>query len=131
MRSGLALINPKGGVGKTSVTLGLASAAWAANDHVLVVDLDPLGAATWSLGVDPSTVRRSFPDVLEAARSGGLKDAIVGSSWGEPVDLVPASSRLRGHDGVEAAAAELELVALAVEGLDDLYDAILFDCAPR
>src|SRR5205809_2335910 len=106
MRSGVALINPKGGVGKTSVTLGLASAAWAASDHVLVVDLDPLGAASWSLGADPATARRSFVEAVRSARSGSAKDAIVASSWGEAVDLVPASPRLTGHDGVEASVEE-------------------------
>ena len=49
----VALVNQKGGVGKTSVTLGLASAAWAAGDRVLVVDLDPQGSATWLLGLEP------------------------------------------------------------------------------
>jgi cellulose biosynthesis protein BcsQ len=131
MRSGVALINPKGGVGKTSVTLGLASAAWAASDHVLVVDLDPLGAATWALGADPDATTRSFAEVVRAARPGSLKDAIVASGWGEAVDVVPASPRLRNYDGADAPLDELEIVSLAVEGLDDLYDAILFDCAPR
>jgi cellulose biosynthesis protein BcsQ len=131
MRSGVALINPKGGVGKTSVALGLASAAWAANDQVLVVDLDPLGAATWSLGADPTRTNRSFADVLRSGRPGSLRDAIVASSWGETVDLVPASPRLAGHDGLDASAEELEVVAAALDGLDERYDAILIDCAPR
>ncbi len=50
----IALVNQKGGVGKTTVTLGLASAAWAAGARVLVIDLDPQGASTWVLGLDPA-----------------------------------------------------------------------------
>ena len=45
-----ALLNQKGGVGKTTVTLGLASAAAQAGHRVLVVDLDPQGSSTWVLG---------------------------------------------------------------------------------
>ncbi|MEZ5295620.1 MAG: ParA family protein [Ilumatobacteraceae bacterium] len=52
MRRTVAVLNQKGGVGKTTVTLGLASAADAARRKVLVVDLDPQ-ASSWVLGVDP------------------------------------------------------------------------------
>ncbi len=131
MRSAVALINSKGGVGKTSVALGLASAAWAASDHVLVVDLDPLAAATWSLGIDPDDVARSVADVLRASRSGSIKDAVVGSGWGEAVDVVPGSARLAQRDGVEATIADLERLAISLDGLEELYDAVLIDCGPH
>ena len=64
MGSTVALLNQKGGVGKTTVTLGLASAAAARGDRVLVVDLDPQASSTWVLGIDPTTVELSTADVL-------------------------------------------------------------------
>jgi chromosome partitioning protein len=57
-----ALLNQKGGVGKTTVTLGLASAAAQAGHRVLVVDLDPQGSSTWVLGHDPTDDQLSTVD---------------------------------------------------------------------
>ena len=48
----VAVLNQKGGVGKTTVVLGLAAAAQRRGDATLVVDLDPQGSAGWALGVE-------------------------------------------------------------------------------
>ena len=53
MERTVAVLNQKGGVGKTTVTLGFASAAAAAGRRVLVVDLDPQAASSWVLGIEP------------------------------------------------------------------------------
>ena len=113
-----ALLNQKGGVGKTTVTLGLASAAAQAGHRVLVVDLDPQGSSTWVLGHDPATrppTNRSSTAVT-----------IVASHWGPEVDLVPSSPSLHDDRGVAAGrtcAARLHRVA-------GDYDAVLIDCPP-
>ena len=73
------LLNQKGGVGKTTVTLGLASAAARAGRQVLVVDLDPQGSSTWVLGHDPAGDQPSTADVIGTA--GGAM-TIVASHWG-------------------------------------------------
>ena len=87
----VAIVNQKGGVGKTTVTLGLASAAQVAGHSVLVVDLDPQAASSWVLGADPATVEHSTAEVLT---TGALDAAIVEARWGSGVDLLPASTRL-------------------------------------
>ena len=84
----VAVLNQKGGVGKTTVTLGLASAAAAAGRKVLVIDLDPQGSSTWVLGIDPGEIDVSARDVLEKAP---LADAIHPSSWSDRVDVVYAT----------------------------------------
>ena len=63
VRRTLAILNQKGGVGKTTVTLGLASAAAAAGRRTLVVDLDPQGNSTITF-VDPAAFELSVYDLL-------------------------------------------------------------------
>lgn len=122
----VALVNQKGGVGKTTVTLGLASAAWAAGSRVLVVDLDPQGASTWVLGHDPAEVEHSTAEVLA---KGALGAAVVASSWGDHIELVPASTRLQTKEhstGKEPA----QRLRLALADIAAGYDAVLIDCPP-
>ena len=75
-RRTVAVLNQKGGVGKTTVTLGLASAAAAAGRSVLVVDLDPQSSATWVLGHDGDG-----PDVTDVMAGRPLGSAVVASAW--------------------------------------------------
>ena len=70
----------KGGVGKTSVTLGLASAALAAGIPTLVIDLDPHADASTGLGVRADG-KMTIGRMLKAARKANLSDNIVSSSW--------------------------------------------------
>ena len=123
MRRTLAIVNRKGGVGKTTVTLGLASAAAAAGDRVLVVDLDPQASSTWVLGIDPSATARGTIDVL---RKYPIEDAIVSSTWSDRIDVLPASPAL---DGVEAGKPKRLRRALGTLP-STRYDAILVDCPP-
>lgn len=85
----IAVANQKGGVGKTTVTLGLASAALAAGDTILVVDMDPQASATYSLGVDASDQTLGTSDALTDPKT--TRAAIVESGWGENVHVLPAS----------------------------------------
>ncbi|MCQ1957587.1 ParA family protein [Arthrobacter sp. zg-Y826] len=70
----------KGGVGKTSVTLGLASAALAAGIPTLVVDLDPHADATTGLGVSAGN-QLGIGEMLRTARRAQLSDHVVPSGW--------------------------------------------------
>ena len=117
-----ALLNQKGGVGKTTVTLGLASAAAAAGHHVLVVDLDPQGSSTWVLGHDPADEQLSTADLLTPGHGPAN---ILMSHWGLEVDVIPASPTLQDHE-----AGKPKRLRKALRHVADDYDAVLIDCPP-
>jgi chromosome partitioning protein len=122
MEHTLAIVNQKGGVGKTTVTLGLASAAAAAGARVLVVDLDPQASSTWVLGIDPATTMLGAVDVL---RKRPIADVIVPSAWSDRVDVLPASGGLQ-----DLADDKPRRLRRALRTLPPTYDAILLDCPP-
>jgi cellulose biosynthesis protein BcsQ len=124
----VAVLNQKGGVGKTTVTLGLASAASAARRRVLVVDLDPQGSSSWVLGVDPDTADVTTGDVLDKTP---ISRAIHQSAWSEFVDVVPAGTSLQDLESGLLNAKHARRLAKAL-GADiiDRYDAVLIDCPP-
>jgi len=120
----IACANQKGGVGKTTTVVNLASYLALLGDRVLVIDLDPQGNGTSGLGVDRSTVERSIYDAM--VDDVGL-DQLVVQGTAEGVDLVPSAIALAGAE-LELAgvmARERRLRRLAAD-----YDLILIDCPP-
>ena len=76
----IAVLSMKGGVGKTTLALGLASAAWNRHWRTLIVDLDPQANASMGVGLmDPAL---TVGDALADGRPGVAAEAIVPSTWG-------------------------------------------------
>ncbi len=129
-----AIVNQKGGVGKTTVTLGLAAAGAALGHRVLVVDVDPQANATTGLGVwNPVS---TLDAALAVESAGSARAAIVPSAW-EPVDgvrvqLVPGSPSLaqREHQLAMDVIGAQDRLALALSGVAEEYDEVLVDCPP-
>lgn len=120
----LAILNQKGGVGKTTVTLGLASAAAAAGRRVLVVDLDPQASSTWVLGVDTDQHRYSVADVV-GTRGRSAADVRVTSGWSALVDVLPSTSTLQDLESGKSKRLRKEL-----QSIEGDYEAVLIDCPP-
>ncbi|MFI7676694.1 ParA family protein [Actinophytocola sp. NPDC049390] len=131
----VAVLSLKGGVGKTTIVLGLASAAQRRGARTLVVDLDPQCNATATL--DPDDTEATLADVLETPRPAVLRDAIARSGWGEEVDVLVGSEDLELLNDQDPDPRRLEKLARALEELahllsdDELpYQLILLDCPP-
>ena len=123
----VAVLSMKGGVGKTTVTLGLASAALARRFRVLVIDLDPQGNSTMGLGVDSPTF--TMNDVLADPRPGVASDALTDSSWDRLVQVLAADRALEHRNTIEGEHSSQRL-RVALGGLPARYDLVLIDCPP-
>jgi len=124
----VAVLSLKGGVGKTSVVLGLAGAALEAGIPSLVVDLDPQGNATSAL--DPEAAPYSVSDVLHDARKGVAADAVVASCWGPGLQLVP-SERALEHRASETGPGSEQRLRQTLTGVVDDFRLVLIDCPPN
>lgn len=123
----MAALSLKGGVGKTSVILGVAGAASARGLRVLVVDLDPQANATSSL--DPKRTPYTTSDVLYDARTGVAADAVVQSGWGPSVHVIPSERALEHRAGSVGSQSALRL-RRALDGVSEQFDVVLVDCPP-
>jgi cellulose biosynthesis protein BcsQ len=126
----LAVLNQKGGVGKTTVTLGLAAAAQRAGDPCLVIDRDPQGSAGWSMGVEASDDHLSVGDVLSTGDPKVARAATVTSGWGEGVDVLPASRNLIDREGDGRGTDSALRLRHALAPMVDDYRYVFVDCAP-
>ena len=122
----IAVVNQKGGVGKTTTAVNLTAALTEAGKRVLLCDFDPQANATSGLGIDKRKVKRSAYDVV--VNGTPAQEAIVHTPFG---DVLPSTADLAG--------AGVELISMtepnhrlrkALDAVRQNYDVIFIDCPP-
>ncbi len=123
----IAIINQKGGVGKTTTAVNLAAALARCGQRVCVLDLDPQAHATTHLGIEPDGKAPSMYDVLIDSRPlAEVRRKVADNLWvaGSDINLAAAEVELAGVVGREVILRDL---LLQDEGA---FDFVFMDCAP-
>ena len=124
----ISFLNQKGGVGKTTTTVNLAASLAAAEQRILMIDIDPQANASNGLGIETRDIDRTIYEVL--VNDLDAHDAVMKTEMSF-LDVIPSHINLVG--------AEIEMVELesretilkrALEGIRDEYSYVLIDCPP-
>jgi cellulose biosynthesis protein BcsQ len=139
----VATLSLKGGVGKTTVALGLAGAALQHDVRTLVVDLDPQANSTIALDTGPTTA--TVADVLDEPRRSVLHSAIARSGWGDGLDVLVGAEQTERHNHPDPSPKQLDQLRRALQrlvdgdgllgghtadGVDEPYQLVIIDCPP-
>lgn len=124
----IAIVNQKGGVGKSTTAVNLGAGLAEKNNKVLIIDIDPQGNASSGLGIEKSKVEYTVYDLLIESEP-ALKAVLKTDN--DNLDIIPAN--------IELAGAEIELVSImsresrlkkSLVKITDKYDYIIIDCPP-
>ena len=130
----IALVNQKGGVGKTTSSINLAACLGYLGKKALLIDLDPQGNSTTGLGIDKGDIKKSIYDLL--VNEANLKEVIKKTKF-RNLYIIPATISLAGADLELAEKSRLDpefsknkQLKKGLEEVKDIFEYIIIDCPP-
>lgn len=130
----IALVNQKGGVGKTTSSINLAASLGALSKKALLIDLDPQGNATTGVGINKADISKSVYDLL--IDQAELKEVTVKTKF-KNLFVIPATINLAGIDielmeksRTEAGFVKGEQLKKHLQQAKEMFDYIIIDCPP-
>ena len=130
----IALVNQKGGVGKTTSSINLAACLGYLGKRSLLIDLDPQGNSTTGLGIDKGDIKKSIYDLLVG--NANLKEVIKKTKF-KNLYIIPATISLAGADLELAEKSRLDpefsknkQIKDSLESAKEIFDYIIIDCPP-
>ena len=128
----IAITNQKGGVGKTTTTVNLGIALARQGKRILLIDADPQGDLTTSLGYDSDTIPATLSNLMQSAiedTPGNPQDILLHHAEG--IDLIPSHLELSGMEMKLVTAFDRErTLKTCLAGIKGNYDYVLIDCMP-
>jgi chromosome partitioning protein len=129
----IAIVNQKGGCGKTTTATNLAGCLARDGARVLVIDLDPQAHATLALGIDPEDLDENLYEVLaDSGGAGRLREVCI--EHGENLLVAPSGivlSALEQRLAAEPVESRTDRLSAALDQLDGEFDYVLIDCPPN
>jgi len=129
----IAIVNQKGGCGKTTTATNLAGCLARDGARVLVIDLDPQAHATLALGIDPEDLDENLYEVLaDSGGAGRLREVCI--EHGENLLVAPSGivlSALEQRLAAEPVESRTDRLSAALDQLDAEFDYVLIDCPPN
>ncbi|MCI8548548.1 MAG: ParA family protein [Bacilli bacterium] len=130
----IALVNQKGGVGKTTTSINLSASLAVLGKKVLLIDLDPQGNTTTGVGINKADIERSIYDVLTGTCK--MEEAVIQTKF-KKLSIMPATINLAGLDielleksQHEPGYQKQNQLKITLDTIREDYDYIIIDCPP-